>query len=59
MAYSEKEGIVDLFGGIEDLKAGKIKCVGIAKDRFNEDALRILRAVRFASVPAKHAGVPD
>lgn len=50
MAYSEKEGIVDLFGGIEDLKAGKIKCVGIAKDRFNEDALRILRALRFASV---------
>ena len=50
MAYSEKEGIVDLFGGIEDLKSGKIKCVGVAKDRFNEDALRILRALRFASV---------
>ena len=49
MAYSEKGGLVDVFGGIEDLKRGCIRCVGEAHERFNEDALRILRAVRFAA----------
>lgn len=48
MAYNPKEGLVDIFGGIEDLEKGIIRCVGNAKDRFSEDALRILRAVRFA-----------
>lgn len=50
LAYNEIEGIVDLYDGIEDLKKGNIKCVGNAKDRFTEDALRILRTLRFASV---------
>lgn len=49
MAYNPKTGIVDLFGGQEDLKAGIIRCVGNAAERFTEDALRILRAIRFAS----------
>jgi len=40
--------IVDLVGGLEDLKSGVIKTVGLAKDRFAEDRLRILRAIRFA-----------
>lgn len=50
MAYSEKEGIVDIYNGISDLKQGVIKCVGKATERFEEDALRIMRAMRFASV---------
>lgn len=49
MAYNEEKGIVDEFGGVEDLKNGIIRCVGEATERFNEDALRILRAVRFAA----------
>lgn len=49
MAYNERTGILDLFGGCEDLKAGIIRCVGDADERFDEDALRILRAVRFAA----------
>ncbi|MGI5948375.1 MAG: CCA tRNA nucleotidyltransferase [Lachnospiraceae bacterium] len=49
MAYSSRDGIVDAFGGIEDLKAGLIRCVGNPIDRFTEDALRILRAVRFSA----------
>lgn len=50
MAYSEEEGIVDLYGGIKDLKAKEICCVGNPMERFNEDALRIMRAIRFSSV---------
>lgn len=49
MAYSHKTGIVDCFGGMEDLKHGVIRCVGNASDRFSEDALRMLRAVRFSA----------
>lgn len=49
MAYNEIRGIVDEFCGMEDLKQGVIRCVGKAKDRFGEDALRILRAVRFSA----------
>ncbi len=49
MAYNRRDGLVDLFGGAEDLKAGRIRCVGRAEDRFHEDALRILRALRFAA----------
>lgn len=48
MAYNEKDGLIDLFGGVEDLKQGVIRCVGVADDRFEEDALRMFRAVRFA-----------
>ena len=49
MAYHPEEGLVDLFGGMEDLAARKIRAVGVPHDRFHEDALRILRAVRFSA----------
>ena len=49
MAYNETEGLVDIFGGILDLEEGIIRCVGDAKERFGEDALRILRGIRFAA----------
>ncbi len=49
MAYNDADGLVDIFGGMEDLQAGVIRCVGDATARFSEDALRILRAVRFAA----------
>lgn len=49
MAYNEQKGIVDLFGGMDDIKAGIIRCVGNPHDRFGEDALRMLRAVRFSA----------
>ncbi len=49
MAYNEKEGVIDLFGGMEDIKKRLIRCVGSAEERFDEDALRILRAVRFSA----------
>lgn len=49
MAYNEKEGLVDIFGGLTDLKEKRIRCVGDARQRFLEDALRILRGVRFAA----------
>ncbi len=50
MAYHPRRGLVDLFGGREDLSRRRIACVGDAKTRFEEDGLRILRAIRFASV---------
>ena len=49
MAYSKMTETVDLFGGQNDLKNKIIRCVGDPDRRFNEDALRILRALRFAS----------
>ena len=49
MAYHPQRGLVDLFGGRQDLQAGLIRCVGDPDLRFREDALRILRALRFAS----------
>lgn len=49
MAYNDEKGLVDIFGGIRDLKNKTIRCVGNAEERFGEDALRILRAVRFAA----------
>ena len=49
MAYNDRAGLIDLFGGMQDLKAGIIRCVGNAEERFSEDALRMLRAVRFAA----------
>ena len=49
MAYSPETGVVDLFGGKNDLESGLIRAVGDPDKRFNEDALRILRALRFAS----------
>lgn len=49
MAYNDEVGLVDPFNGMEDIKYHKIQCVGKPEDRFDEDALRILRAIRFAS----------
>lgn len=49
MAYNPQTGLVDPFGGTEDIKHKAIRCVGNAEERFTEDALRILRAVRFAA----------
>lgn len=49
MAYNDKVGLVDEFDGIGDIKRGIVKCVGNPEDRFTEDALRIMRAVRFAA----------
>ncbi len=50
LAYSDEDGLVDCFGGLKDIEDGIIRCVGVANERFNEDGLRILRALRFASV---------
>lgn len=49
MAYHPAEGVIDAFGGMDDLRRGIIRCVGEPRKRFGEDALRILRALRFAS----------
>lgn len=49
MAYNPQIGIVDIFGGLEDIGKQIIRCVGNAEERFSEDALRILRAMRFAA----------
>ncbi|HHT98412.1 MAG TPA: CCA tRNA nucleotidyltransferase [Clostridiales bacterium] len=49
MAYNEKQGLIDLYGGIEDLKNKIVTCVGVATERLEEDALRILRAIRFSA----------
>ncbi len=49
MAYNDEAGLVDIFGGQEDLKRGLIRCVGAPEERFREDALRMLRAARFAA----------
>lgn len=48
LAYNNTEGIIDYYGGIEDLHNKTIRCVGESKQRFIEDALRILRCYRFA-----------
>ncbi len=50
MAWSPETGVVDAFGGQEDLEKQLIRCVGEPEKRFGEDALRIMRALRFASV---------
>ncbi|MEG1802706.1 MAG: CCA tRNA nucleotidyltransferase [Lachnospiraceae bacterium] len=49
MAYNEEQGLVDVFGGTEDLEKRIIRCVGNPQERFSEDALRMLRAIRFAA----------
>ena len=50
MAYNEKRGLVDLFGGMEDIKNKAVRFIGDPEQRIREDGLRILRAFRFASV---------
>ena len=49
MAYNEKDGLVDIFGGLEDIRCKMIRCVGDPVERFSEDALRMMRAVRFSA----------
>ncbi|MBQ2862228.1 MAG: HD domain-containing protein [Oscillospiraceae bacterium] len=49
LAYSEKTGLVDMFGGLSDIEHKIIRCVGSPDARFEEDALRIMRGLRFAS----------
>ncbi len=49
MAYNDMTGLVDIFGGMADIQARTVRCVGRAKERFTEDALRILRAIRFSA----------
>ena len=49
MAYNHKRGLVDIFNGVRDLESKIIRCVGEAGARFDEDALRMLRAIRFSS----------
>ena len=49
MAYNEEEGLIDRFDGKKDLEDHIIRCVGNPRERFSEDALRIMRAVRFAA----------
>ncbi len=49
MAYNEAEGLIDAFHGMEDIEKGVIRCVGNPVHRFDEDALRMMRAVRFAA----------
>ncbi len=49
MAYDPAQGLIDLFGGEQDLRDGVVRCVGTAEERFTEDALRIMRAVRFSA----------
>ncbi len=49
MAYNEKVGLIDIFGGMQDIEKKIIRCVGEAEQRFREDALRIMRAVRFSA----------
>ncbi len=50
LCYNEQEGIVDMFTGLEDIENELIRCVGKPQERFEEDALRILRAMRFSAV---------
>ncbi len=49
MAYNDRSGLVDIYGGISDMENQVIRCVGNAGERFGEDALRMLRAVRFSA----------
>lgn len=49
LAYNETAGLIDIFEGQKDLKDGIIRCVGNAEERFSEDALRMLRAIRFSA----------
>ena len=49
MAYNDERGLVDLYGGMQDIQRRVVRCVGDPDARFDEDALRIMRAVRFAA----------
>lgn len=49
MAYNETDGMVDIFDGMGDIQRGLVRCVGNPRERFLEDALRIMRAIRFSA----------
>lgn len=49
MAYNDRHGLIDLFGGLQDIEQRIIRCVGEPAERFTEDALRMMRAVRFSA----------
>ena len=49
IAYNDREGLVDAFGGVKDIEDKVIRCVGDPRERFQEDALRMMRAVRFSA----------
>ena len=49
LCYNEEDGLIDLFGGVGDIENGLIRCVGDPEKRFSEDALRIMRALRFSA----------
>lgn len=49
MAYNDESGLIDSFGGMQDIEKKTVRCVGDAEERFTEDALRMLRAVRFSA----------
>lgn len=49
LAYNEKDGLIDLYGGLSDIQNKIVRAVGNPEERFSEDSLRILRAVRFSS----------
>ena len=49
MAYNSRTGLVDVFGGLKDIQGRLIRCVGNPQERFEEDALRMMRAVRFSA----------
>ncbi|MCM1387219.1 MAG: CCA tRNA nucleotidyltransferase [Bacillus sp. (in: Bacteria)] len=49
IAYNEQDGLIDIFEGIQDMERKVIRCVGDARERFTEDALRMMRAVRFSA----------
>ena len=54
LAYNEEEGMLDYFGGVEDIQHRQLRCVGVPDERFQEDGLRIMRALRFASRDGFH-----
>lgn len=49
MAYNDKQGLIDAFSGIQDLEQRIVRCVGDPNERFTEDSLRMLRAIRFSA----------
>ncbi len=53
-AYNDTVGLVDAFEGLKDIDNGVVRCVGKAEERFSEDALRILRAIRFSAQLGYH-----
>ena len=54
MAYNDEDGLIDVFEGVEDMKNGIIRCVGNPIERFQEDALRMMRAIRFSAQLGYH-----